>query len=78
MSTKLKCHAPDVSMNRFWGGKEDGSMVQVTVRLSETRKKNASHQFGMQHVELTREQAAALAADLLDFAQHRETEEWDD
>jgi len=31
---------------------------------------------GFETVQLTKAQAAALAADLLDFAQNREEEEW--
>ena len=63
MATDLKSHAKEVSLTRFWGGSDRGTCVQVTVN-------EGAGQF--EHVALTRAQAAALAADLLDFAQGRE------
>ena len=66
MSTELKSHAEGVTMTRFFGGSDRGTCVQVTV-------KQGAAQF--EHVALTRAQAAALAADLLDFAQGREQED---
>ena len=71
MSTDLKSHAKDVSLTRFWGGQR-GSCVQVTQRTDRT--KTQADQF-FDSVQLTRAQAAALAADLLDFAQGREQED---
>ena len=72
MSTELKSHAQEVSLTRFWGGKDRGSCVQVT----QPTPKNEQRSFNFfNHVQLTRAQAAALAADLLDFAQGREEEE---
>ena len=75
MSTQLVSSANNVSLNRFWGGTEGGTMVQVTVKLNEQRKKVSQHQFGFQFVELTREQAAELANDLLAFANGNEVED---
>ena len=66
MATDLRSHADRVSLTRFFGGSDRGVCVQVTVD-------NGSAHF--EHVALTRAQAAALAADLLDFAQGREQEE---
>jgi len=66
MSTELKSHADRVALTRFFGGSDRGACVQVTVD-------EGAGQF--EHVALTRSQAAALAADLLDFAQGREVEE---
>ena len=71
MSTDLKSHAKDVSLTRFWGGQR-GSCVQVT-QCTDRRKTQADQFFDC--VQLTRAQAAALAADLLDFAQGREQED---
>jgi hypothetical protein len=71
MATDLKSHAKDVSLTRFWGGQK-GSCVQVTQRTDRT-KTSADNFFDC--VQLTRAQAAALAADLLDFAQGREQED---
>ena len=62
MATDLKSHANRVSLTRFFGGSDRGVCVQVTEQTQ-----NA-------FVQLTRAQAAALAADLLDFAQGREEE----
>jgi len=63
MATDLKSHADRVTLTRFWAGTDRGVCVQVT--------EHVTHNF----VQLTRAQAAALAADLLDFAQGREVEE---
>ena len=66
MATDLKSHAANVSLTRFCGGSDRNVCVQVTVN-------EGAGQF--EHVALTRAQAAALAADLLDFAQGREVED---
>ena len=63
MSTELKSHADRVALTRFFGGSDRGVCVQVTEHVTHN------------HVQLTRAQAAALAADLLDFAQGREVED---
>jgi hypothetical protein len=72
MSTELKSHAQGVSLTRFAGGKERGTCVQVTMRKSELP---ATADKFFDSLQLTRAQAAALAADLQDFAQGRETED---
>jgi hypothetical protein len=66
MATNLRSHADRVTLTRFFGGSDRGVCVQVTTD-------QGAGQF--EHVSLTRAQAAALAADLLDFAQGREQEE---
>jgi hypothetical protein len=66
MATELKSHAAEVTLTRFFGGSDRGTCVQVT----------AGRGVGGDFVQLTRAQAAALAADLLDFAQGRETEDF--
>jgi len=71
MSTDLKSNTRDVSLTRFWGGQR-GTCVQVTQRTDRT--KTEVDQF-FDNVQLTREQAAQLALDLLDFAASREQEE---
>ena len=71
MSTDLKSNTRDVSLTRFWGGQR-GSCVQVTQRTDRT-KTQADDFFDC--VQLTREQAAQLALDLLDFAASREQED---
>jgi hypothetical protein len=73
MSTDLKSHAKDVSLTRFWGGDNRGPCVQVTQPNPNYLIDEGGKRFN--NVQLTRAQAAALAADLLDFAQGREQEE---
>ena len=76
MSTELKSHAQEVSLTRFWGGKR-GSCVQVTQpRDRKSLGPVTTADAFFTSVQLTRAQAAALAADLLDFAQGREEEDW--
>ena len=72
MSTDLKSHAQDVTLTRFWGGQR-GSCVQVTQPTPNYDSDAGGPMFS--HVQLTRAQAAAMAADLLDFAQGREQED---
>jgi len=62
MATDLKSTDRDVKLTRFWGGKDRGTCVQITTDWQE-------------HVSLTREQARAVALDLLDFADNRERED---
>jgi|TARA_R110002020_G_C15751338_1_gene726150 hypothetical protein len=71
MSAELKSHATNVSLTRFSGGSR-GTCVQVTTPASPDTK--AAGAFS-DYIQLTRGQAAALAADLLDFAQGREEED---
>ena len=73
MATDLKSHAQGVSLTRFAGGTERGSCVQVTMRKRELPA--AADIMFFDSLQLTRAQAAALAADLMDFAQGREVEE---
>ena len=74
MSTNSRSHAKDVDLTRFWGGEQRGSCVQITTPASKDTKAKG-HFFDT--VQLTRAQAAALAADLLDFAQGREVAEYE-
>ena len=68
MSTELKSHAQGVSLTRFWGGDKRGSCVQLTQKKQQLP---ATADKFFDSVQLTRAQAAAIAADLLDFAQGR-------
>ena len=78
MSTDLKSHAPGVHLTRFAGGTK-GSCVQITTKkfheVKSMKDLEPSAMF-FDNVSLTRAQAAALAADLLDFAQFREEEDF--
>ena len=73
MATDLKSHARDVSLTRFAGGQR-GSCVQVTMKRDPKLGRGAVDSF-FDSISLTRAQAAALAADLQDFAQGREQED---
>ena len=72
MSTELKSHAQGVSLTRFFGGDDRGTCVQLTQKK---RSLPATADKFFDSMQLTRAQAAALAADLQDFAQGREMEE---
>ena len=74
MSTDLKSHAKGVSLTRFWGGQR-GSCVQVTQPRKDTNLEVTFTDKFFTSLQLTRAQAAALAADLQDFAQGREEAE---
>jgi len=71
MATDLKSHAQGVSLTRFAGG-ERGSCVQVTMHKADY---SSDPDRFFDSLQLTRAQAAALAADLQDFAQGREVED---
>ncbi len=74
MSTELKSHARGVDLTRFAGKNE--TCVQVTMKrdFEKEGERSSSDNF-FDHIKLTRSQAAALAADLQDFAQGRERED---
>ena len=74
MATDLKSHAQGVDLTRFWGGEKRGSSVQITMKRDSKEDRGPADQF-FDSIQLTRAQAAALAADLMDFAQGREQED---
>ena len=73
MATELKSKAKNVTMTRFCGGKNKGSCVQVTQPRKDTNmiEVNVADKF-FTSLQLTREQAADLATDLMAFAMKRE------
>lgn len=75
MATDLKSHAQGVSLTRFAGGETRGSCVQVTMRKADSTTLPATADRFFDSIQLTRAQAAALAADLMEFAQGREQTE---
>ena len=66
MSTQLRNVTPQMAQTRFWGGENRGVCVQVSQRSSE-----GGHQF----LQLTKEDAALLAAELTLFVQDHEVED---
>ena len=74
MSTDLKSHAQKVDLTRFWGGERRGSCVQITMQRDHKEERGPADAF-FDSIQLTRAQAAALAADLNAFAQGREQED---
>ena len=74
MADNLKSHARDVDLTRFSGGVARGTCIQISTPMCEDSKNTpADTLFRKDMIQLTKAQAAALAADLLDFAQNRET-----
>ena len=73
MATDLKSKAQNVTLTRFWGGKNKGSCVQVTQPRKDTNliESDVTDQF-FTSLQLTTEQAADLATDLMAFAMKRE------
>ena len=73
MATDLKSKAQNVTMTRFWGGKNNGACVQVTQPRKDTNmiELDVTDKF-FTSLQLNREQAADLATDLMAFAMKRE------
>jgi len=74
MSTELKSNVEDIAQTRFFGGWEKGVCIQVTQPRSETflpTKLDVTDEIWTS-LQLTKEQAKALAHDLLAFADGRE------
>jgi len=73
MADNLISHATDVDLTRFSGGEARGTCIQISTPMCEDSKNAPDSLFRKDIIQLTKAQAAALAADLLDFAQNRET-----
>jgi len=81
MSTQLRnvpdCRAQnELTQNRFWGGKDRLTCLQVTQRNPQFDSDNG----GSMHnwLSLTKHQARQLAVELMLFAEGREVEELDE
>mgnify|MGYP001222356002 FL=1 len=73
MATDLKTNSEAFWLTRFFGGKDQGSCIQITLpRKSETPRSTADNFFD--HISLTREQAKELSIELMLFANMREEE----
>jgi hypothetical protein len=69
MSTQIKGvtgRTGDVSMVSFFGGKEDGTCVQMTFKKPEEARNKSD--FGFWYLQLTKEQALEMAVALVQFA----------
>jgi hypothetical protein len=69
MSTQLKGVnglTGEVSMVRFFGGKDQGACVQLTFQKPETERNRPD--FGWWYLQLNKEQALEMAAALVEFA----------
>jgi hypothetical protein len=72
MATNLKSHTDDVSLTRFFAGKDKGTCVQVTTTARYVNSADPRDFF--KHISLTRDEAKTLAFDLMAFATHQEEE----
>ena len=80
MSTDLRNvpnldHTQELTQTRFWGGKDRMICIQVTQRKARGFEKPTTADGFFNSLQLTREQAGALAAELVLFATSREVEE---
>lgn len=78
MSTQLKGvtgRTGEVSMTRFFGGKEDGVSVQLTFKKPEEECNRPD--FGYWYLQLTKKQAVELAVALVEFANDTREEVYD-
>jgi len=69
MSTQLKgvnAKTGEVSMTRYWGGKQNGKSVQLTFKKPEEERNRSD--FGYWYLQLNKEQALEMAAALVEFA----------
>ena len=80
MSTELR-NVPnlntttELTQTRFWGGQDRKQCVQITQKKARGFSQPTTSNGFFNHVELTREQARALAVELMLFAEGREVEE---
>jgi len=82
MSTDLRnvpnCEAQfELTQTRFWGGADRMQCVQITQRKARGFEEPTTASGFFNHIDLTRDQARALAVELMLFAEGREVEEFD-
>ena len=80
MSTNLRNvpnldHTQELNQTRFWGGQDRKVCLQVTQRKARGFEKPTTADGFFNSLQLTREQAGALAAELVLFATSREEED---
>ena len=65
----------ELTQTRFWGGQDRKQCVQITQRKPNGWEEPHTGTGFFNHIDLTREQAKALAVGLMFFAEGREVEE---
>ena len=80
MSTQLRTvpnldHTQELTQTRFWGGQDRKACLQVTQKKARGFEKPTTADGFFNSLQLTREQARALATELMLFAEGREVEE---
>jgi len=81
MSTDLR-NVPNLSatteltQTRFWGGQDRKQCLQVTQKKARGFSQPTTSDGFFNHIDLTREQARELAAELMLFADGQEVEEF--
>ena len=74
MSTELRnVPTTDITQTRFFGGSDRGTSIQITQRKEEAITEFTDRMFNK--IQLTRDEARALAVELMLFAEGREVEE---
>ena len=68
----------ELTPTRFWGGQDRMQCVQITQKKARGFQQPTTSDGFFNHVELTREQARALAVELMLFAEGREVEEFEE
>lgn len=71
MTTELRPVTEQLTQTRFFGGKDRGTCLQVT---QTGQQAHASNPLGIGFVQVTRAEAALLAAELLRFSVGEEVE----
>ena len=77
MSTELRkvpdCEAQnELTQTRFWGGSDRMTCVQITQKKARGWEEPTTASGFFNHIDLTRDQARALAVELMLFAEGRE------
>lgn len=69
--------ASELTQTRFWGGQDRKQCLQVTQKKARGFTQPTTSDGFFNHIDLTREQARELAAELMLFAEGREVEEFE-
>lgn len=67
----------ELTQTRFWGGQDRKQCLQVTQKKARGWEEPTTSNGFFNHIDLTREQAKALAVELMLFAEGREVEEFE-